>query len=534
MTKEERDKLPAEDFGWGEKRLYPITTQETVDAAAHLIGKAPAAEQPKIKARIRAICKRKGLKAPESWTEGAGMSRELVSEFAVEGGAQEGSLIVKDVPVFFKADRYEFKDDPPYEMTNEDIMALCADFSPVLIEDNHRLRHHPVTGKPLSRSIFHGKLGKVESLTPSADYGAVGCRVSIPRQVKELYGDDPLGLSARFDTATKKLIDVALTPNPRITEAALFSACCEFAAEQEAAFAQEKARPAAASAPVPAPAAAPPPAPAPATFAAGPVTPHGQGTLQAIHDLASRSGAVCNGGKKSAAMAAEFTTEGEAAAIQACHDSTLTGGARCRLVSPDDPMVKPMEGLRSSYLAHFAAEQMTPTEKQLRAELDRLKAEREAEQQARRTAQFTADLEAGKTRAEAAFTRLWEDDRALPCEKPGLVGEYLQACLDDLHHGGEVQFSLDGQTYQTGTRERAVLERWQARPKVAELLTQETTPGEHHARFARETSVPDAQAVNEAQYIAALQATPQGRQILAERAAAARAIAAANGASGAH
>ncbi len=63
----ERDALPASDFGDEKNRLFPITDQDDVDSAAHLIGKAknPSA----VKARIIKIAKRKGLSIPDAWSK---------------------------------------------------------------------------------------------------------------------------------------------------------------------------------------------------------------------------------------------------------------------------------------------------------------------------------------------------------------------------------------------------------------------------------------------------------------------------------
>jgi hypothetical protein len=68
ISKKERDKVPAEDFGDPENRKYPIRNQGDLDAAVKLIGRAPADKQAAIKARIKKIAKRKGLKLPESWS----------------------------------------------------------------------------------------------------------------------------------------------------------------------------------------------------------------------------------------------------------------------------------------------------------------------------------------------------------------------------------------------------------------------------------------------------------------------------------
>src|SRR6185312_5604975 len=66
-TAEKRKELPVKDFGWPEKRKYPIDTQEDVDSAAKLIGKAPEDMRERIKTKIIAIAKRKGLTVPDAW-----------------------------------------------------------------------------------------------------------------------------------------------------------------------------------------------------------------------------------------------------------------------------------------------------------------------------------------------------------------------------------------------------------------------------------------------------------------------------------
>jgi len=67
VTAAQREATPLSDFGWPEQRKYPITSQARLDAAARLIGRAPASMQARIKARIIAIAKRKGYTLPDSW-----------------------------------------------------------------------------------------------------------------------------------------------------------------------------------------------------------------------------------------------------------------------------------------------------------------------------------------------------------------------------------------------------------------------------------------------------------------------------------
>jgi hypothetical protein len=67
LTVAARKQLPLEDFAWPEQRKYPITSQQRLDSAARLLGRAPTDMQPKIKARAIAIAKRKGFQLPDSW-----------------------------------------------------------------------------------------------------------------------------------------------------------------------------------------------------------------------------------------------------------------------------------------------------------------------------------------------------------------------------------------------------------------------------------------------------------------------------------
>jgi hypothetical protein len=62
-----RDKLSADDFA-GPHQSFPVKTQEDVYAAVHSLGRAGGRTAP-IKAGIRRIARRKGLKLPDSWTQ---------------------------------------------------------------------------------------------------------------------------------------------------------------------------------------------------------------------------------------------------------------------------------------------------------------------------------------------------------------------------------------------------------------------------------------------------------------------------------
>lgn len=69
LTADERKEIPLEDFAWPSERKFPIDSQEHLNAAAKLIGRAPEAEQAKIKTRAIHIAKRKGFTSPQSWQD---------------------------------------------------------------------------------------------------------------------------------------------------------------------------------------------------------------------------------------------------------------------------------------------------------------------------------------------------------------------------------------------------------------------------------------------------------------------------------
>lgn len=64
----ERNKIAEDDFAWPEERKYPIVTQENLDAAVTLLGRAPSYEQENIKRNIKRIAQRRGLSLPDKWT----------------------------------------------------------------------------------------------------------------------------------------------------------------------------------------------------------------------------------------------------------------------------------------------------------------------------------------------------------------------------------------------------------------------------------------------------------------------------------
>jgi phage head maturation protease len=98
LSKAERDAIDDEDFAWPEEHKYPINTQAHLDAAAKLIGRAPEAEQAKIKARAIRIAKRKGFTLPESWQEDEGKD-DKKEERAVSAAATPAANLSMYFPI---------------------------------------------------------------------------------------------------------------------------------------------------------------------------------------------------------------------------------------------------------------------------------------------------------------------------------------------------------------------------------------------------------------------------------------------------
>jgi hypothetical protein len=69
ISAKQRKKIPSEDFGDPKGRRFPIRNARDAEAAFKLIGRIPSSEQPAIKARIKAICKRKNISIPDSWKD---------------------------------------------------------------------------------------------------------------------------------------------------------------------------------------------------------------------------------------------------------------------------------------------------------------------------------------------------------------------------------------------------------------------------------------------------------------------------------
>lgn len=239
-TKERRDKLSADDFVEPAHRLWPIEDESDLAYAAAHVGFAT--EPAEAKKRLAAIAARKGLKVPTQLAvtfsvEDDGKYCPSLDDAAAEFASDMGDVVERICPVAFKSATYEFKDGSSYEMTPEEIKIACQKFKPVKIDDNHLSTAVLKSGKFAQDSYFESKggFGKAVEILPSADFSKFGLKLHVKKWVDQLHRDGdgrptPIPLSCTFSPIEKQLAAVAMTPNPRITEAAMFAA---FAAEED-------------------------------------------------------------------------------------------------------------------------------------------------------------------------------------------------------------------------------------------------------------------------------------------------------------
>jgi hypothetical protein len=362
LSKKQRDALPESDFGDPARRLFPIVDQDDVDSAAHLIGKAKNPE--KVKARIIAIAKRKGLKIPDAWKAdkaalmSAGSSN--LSDAAIENGPvatfdlggqpdADGGLIHYRDSLIFRAGDYP---DKNFSMTPEELWAAAEEFEgPIPNELAHftSLKDFGVLPEDHAATIFDGKLGHLEEVRLSEDGTELRGTVAIPKWLDSVW-QGPKKVSAAWHPATKKLLRIGLVLNGRVPGAVLMAA---FSAAQPKVGGTETETPAEPmpelSPADPSPAASPLAATLAVLFDAANKTAHGQRRIQMIHDMAAEGGAVCERGGKSTkgklgiapsgavtpslASSSMFTAARERSGLQSIHDLTTKHGASCRIMS---------------------------------------------------------------------------------------------------------------------------------------------------------------------------------------------------------
>jgi hypothetical protein len=460
LTKAERDKLPESAFGWPEKKLFVIQDQDDLASAARLLPKVPPAERETIQKRILAIGKRLGLTPPRAWTEDASMS-EAVVEFATDSeGQADGAHVIRTAKVIFRAAPYDFPADKggPFEMTPEEVMAFCRDFQPVELEDTH------------VPSIFNGKLGHFIEPLPAADFSEFGGKVRIPAWLHKLFPGQPIPLSAKWDRSTKTMKKLALVPNPRIDDAAMFAA---FAAAEET------------------------------TDTGMHKSPHGQKMVQYIHDLTAHGGARCSPDHSPGVKEASFHADHEASTVQKIHDMTLGSGAACALYRDNktkNVAWQPGSYYKTAVEAMPAYRDYQPGAYALMSDADAPKpatppTARERELEAQLAVERRKNREgqlAALARESVTFAKqLQAESRILPADFADVVAEYVQAGRDDLEHGGTADFADERGQSKKGTRLEALRARYQKRQP--HVLTRELVPGDAAALFSRERTLTDTE-----------------------------------------
>lgn len=113
--------------------------------------------------------------------------------------------------LLFRCGRY---DDKSFSLDKSELAAAVRNFKPVPID----LEHVPTI---LSEKQALGTLQEVATTPDGLNLIGTAC---LPRWLHDLMGSEPLKVSTTWDRATKRIRGLALVREPRITDAALFSA----------------------------------------------------------------------------------------------------------------------------------------------------------------------------------------------------------------------------------------------------------------------------------------------------------------------
>lgn len=411
-----RNAIPDEDFA-GPNRTFPIPDQAHADNAASRVGAiADPDQRARIRARIRAICKRKGLKVPPSCEVGAGKTanhslddEETVDDVATfAGDAASGRYVEGEHAIYPHALIWRAGDypDKQYAMDREDNLICAANFSdPAPINFAH-------TG------LLQGRAGELRRVyVDEADPDVLRGEVAVPLWLDTHLTDADRNLSVGWNRQTKMPEHLSFVETARIAGAALFHATADMAGKGST--------------------------PPHRTY-------HGQMHVQDMHDTAVRGGAVCN-------PPATFASKGEHQFFQQAHDMSVANGAKCDAMTSEPRPIfsastSPKEGSTMSVLANLfkrhGAELSAEDEKALDAlekpatfsvgddpAFKALQDELAKERATRITAEATAFADA-----------LIGDGRATTGEREALIAKFTRATKDDIEHG-TANFSGYGDTH---------------------------------------------------------------------------------------
>jgi hypothetical protein len=318
-TAEKRRKLPLSQFGAPDQRLFPIEDQSDLDAAAHLIGRAK--NPAKVKKRLIAIARKLGLKIPDAWKDDAAMSdgetatvtgdAASVAMFDLGAPKRDGDYVLYEDSLLFRVGSFP---DLAFEMSPEEAwLAVNLFDGPV----QNEIEHINTLG---FTTVLDGKLGDVRALRLSDDGTEVRGTVAVPAWLDAIWDGPQKSVSTVWDRRSKTFKRLGLVVKGRVPDAALMAS---FAATY--------------------------PGDADALFVAAHNTPHGRKTIQTIHDIVARAGAVCqptNGAGVGGALpddtavepgtavmseSALFTSLRERGVLQTIHNAAVKGGAVCAI-----------------------------------------------------------------------------------------------------------------------------------------------------------------------------------------------------------
>ena len=246
----------------------------------------------KVKAlsKLVALYKREGMDTPDAKMSGA-------TGFALGAAVRrENGYVIRHGKLFEGGD-YPDKD---ISFTPEELAHAVASFSPVPVDLEH-------TSTPLD-----GRMGEVRTVELGPDGWTLFGDVALPEWLDAALEGTGRKVSATWDRGTKLLSGLALVNHPRISDAALMAA---FAGATGAASGRHD-------------------------------TYDGQRTMQAIHDMAAKSGALCTQDNPNGTQqysSSYFVSSHERTGMQAVHDTAIAHGAKCSAMS------------KSTYADTFAA-----------------------------------------------------------------------------------------------------------------------------------------------------------------------------------
>ncbi len=316
--------------------------------------------------------------------------------------------VTRQADVIFKAGTYPFPAEQggPFTMTPAEIKSFCAGFSkPIELEDTH----HP--------SVFNKKLGHLVAVQSHADDAGFSGHIRIPKWLDDLFPNQPIPISPRWNRKTKQLTKLAIVPNPRITDAAMTP---ERVGAAFAAFADEG--------------------------------------YDAEGDMAGDDDPDDGGTGMRPSDAYHKATQKIHDVIESClEDPELTESERSHL----EELLESCCGNNGADMG--ATETMTPvTPPGGTAAYSSLEAQIKELQEAR----FADTKERWLEDAKRFSLGLFRADKITAAQAKPIAEAYFQACLDDHQHPATVCFSAGDGTQKNGSRLDALKAAYLAAPKL--------------------------------------------------------------------